>query len=46
MPSAPGPRPLPYIPNACPVTAGPLMQTNVPAVLQRNYRKNPAPEQP
>lgn len=46
MPNAPTPRPLPYIPNACPVTAGPLVQTNVPAVLQGRAKENPTPEQP
>lgn len=35
MPNGAPRRALPYIPNACPVTAGPLAQRHVPAVLQR-----------
>lgn len=35
IPTATSPRSLPYIPNACPVTAGPLSTRAVPAVVNR-----------
>jgi hypothetical protein len=47
MPNAPTLQPIPYIPNACPVTAGPLASQSMPAVLQRGEKRLRTPhEQP
>lgn len=46
MPNGATPHPLPYIPNACPVTAGPLAERNVPAVLRRPGKRAVEPAQP
>jgi hypothetical protein len=46
MPNAPMLQSIPYIPNACPVTAGPLANQSLPAVLQREEKRIPTPEEP
>lgn len=44
MPNAQTLRPLAYIPNACPVTAGPLAKQSVPAVFPRSPKVMPQPQ--
>jgi hypothetical protein len=46
MSTASGLRSLPYIPNACPVTAGPLANRSVPAGLVKPARITPVPPRP
>lgn len=44
IPNAQTQRPLAYIPNACPVTAGPLATQSVPAVFPRSPKVMPQPQ--
>lgn len=43
MPNAQTTRPLAYIPNACPVTAGPLAQQSLPATYVPGHKVIPVP---
>jgi hypothetical protein len=44
MPNASTPHPPAYIPNACPVTAGPLANRNVPAANPRGEKRIREPQ--
>lgn len=44
MPNSPALRPLPYIPNACPVTVGPLASKSVPTLHLRGRKTVPQPQ--
>jgi hypothetical protein len=44
MPNSPALRSLPYIPNACPVTVGPLASKPVPTVHLRGRKTVPQPQ--